>query len=120
MAMNKAQVFAAALGGMGVLHFAARDAFESIVPPQLPGHSRLYNYASGLWELATAGLLWRKDTRRAGAASAYALLLAVWPANFYHAWKERSGSVPKRCYHVVRLPLQIPMLQLARRIYQAN
>ena len=48
---------AAALTGMGVIHFAADETVEKIVPPQLPGSARFYNYASGVWEIATGALL---------------------------------------------------------------
>lgn len=71
------------LSAMGVLHFVKPKTFESIVPPQLLGPARFYNFASGLWEIATGALLRRRATRGFGGASALALFAAVWPANMY-------------------------------------
>ncbi|APT92335.1 hypothetical protein CPHO_04890 [Corynebacterium phocae] len=111
--MKSRYVLACALAAMGALHFAKPDPFESIVPPQLPGGPRLYNFASGAWELATAGLLARENTAAAGGVSACALFLAVWPANIYHAikdWPKAWG------YHLLRQPAQLWLISLAARI----
>lgn len=110
---------AAALAGMGVLHFAARDRVESIVPPQLPGTRRFYNYASGLWEIGTAGLLAVPRTRRVGGLSAAALFASVWPANMYHAAVDHK-TLGKKLYHAVRLPLQLPAMKYAWDVWEGR
>ena len=114
---------AAALTAMGVLHFAKPQPFESIIPPELPGPARLYNFVSGAWEIATGALLANRRTQEWGGLSAFALLAAVWPANFYHARKELAGGTAptgKKIYHVLRLPLQIPALAFAWSIFRGR
>ena len=101
------------LSVMGVLHFVKAQTFESIVPPQLPGPARFYNFASGLWEIVTGALLRRRATRGFGGASALALFAAVWPANMYHAWIERKAGWPKKIYHIIRQPLQVLLMMYA-------
>lgn len=108
------------LVGMGIVHFAADDTVEKIIPPQLPGSARFYNYASGVWEIATGALLANDGTRRLGGLSAATLFLAVWPANMYHAYLEREEEGAKRLYHVLRLPAQIPLIEYARRIWKGR
>ena len=111
---------AAALTGMGIIHFAADETVEKIVPPQLPGSARFYNYASGVWEIATGALLAKEKTRRSGGLSAMLLFLAVWPANFYHAYVERNEKGGKRVYHVLRQPAQVLLIEYARRIWKGR
>ncbi|MGV0349878.1 DoxX family protein [Corynebacterium guaraldiae] len=111
---------AAALSAMGVLHFAKPKPFESIIPPQLPGSARFYNFTSGAWEVVTGALLANPSTRPAGGLSALALLAAVWPANFYQAYRDlesSKASTGKKIYHAVRLPLQIPVMRYAWSLY---
>jgi len=112
MRLNK-KVLPTALITMGALHFLRAKTFESIVPPQLPGSPRLYNFASGAWEIATGYLLTDRATRESGGASAAALFLAVWPANMYHAWIERKAGWPKKIYHIIRQPLQVLLMMYA-------
>lgn len=119
MRLNK-NVLPTALITMGTLHFLRAKTFESIVPPRLPGSPRLYNFASGAWEIATGYLLTDRATRESGGASAAALFLAVWPANMYHAWIERDARWPKKLYHIIRLPLQIPLIRYAWKIAQGR
>ncbi|MGV0362351.1 DoxX family protein [Corynebacterium minutissimum] len=111
---------AGALSAMGIMHFAKPEPFESIIPPQLPGSARFYNFTSGAWEVVTGGLLANPSTRKLGGLSAFALLATVWPANFYQAYKDLSSgkaSPGKKIYHAVRLPLQIPVMRYAWSLY---
>lgn len=118
-------------GVAGALHFAKPVVFDAIVPPQVPGSPRATTYLSGAAELATAVLLaspWlgprsnpghrRRSAamRRAGGQLAAVLLTAVWPANFYMAWQWRDKPWYLQALAVARLPLQIPMIQAARRV----
>lgn len=114
-----------ALVGMGIIHFALPKPVESIVPPQLPGSARFYNFASGIWELATGALLLNRGTRKAGGYSAALLYLAVWPGNFYHAYKELVAKDTRKrgtkavlagAYHIPRLFAQIALIRSALRI----
>jgi uncharacterized membrane protein len=109
---------AAMLLGIGTLHFVAPKPFDSIVPAGLPGSQRFYTYASGVAELATGALLLAPRTRKMGALSATALFLAVFPANInmVRLWREKPLLV--RLGAIARLPLQIPMVASALKIYR--
>jgi len=106
-----AEVLAVALGGSGVLHLVRPRTYESLVPPEL-GDARAWVYASGVAEIATAGLMALPATRRAGGWAAAALLVAFVPAPL-HTFR----VVPRRplpmTVAAVRLPLQVPLLRIA-------
>ena len=108
------------LGIMGVLHFVKPEHFDRIVPRALPSSARFYTYASGVAELGVAGLLTVPITRRAGALAAIALYTAVFPANVQMAWDWRHESAFKRVVAFGRLPLQIPLIHSAWRIYKTS
>lgn len=111
------------LFGIGTLHFLAPKPFDSIIPAELPGAPRFYTYASGVAEIGVAATLAVPQTRKAGAAAAVALLLAVWPGNFNmcRLWfMDPAKSWPMRALSVARLPLQIPMITNAVRIYRES
>lgn len=113
-----AQRMGALLVGMGVLHFVAPKPFDTIVPAELPGGARLYTHASGVAEVATGALLLVPRTRRLGALAAIALYLAVFPANvnMVRLWKDK--PLPMRIGAIARLPLQIPMITQAYKVYR--
>ena len=107
------------LVGMGVLHFAAPKPFDSIVPAELPGEPRFYTHASGVAEVITGGMLLVPRTRKLGAIAAVALFLCVFPANvnMVRLWKDK--PLPMRIGAIARLPLQIPMIVAAIKIYRS-
>lgn len=113
-----AQRLAALLLGAGTLHFVAPKPYDSIVPDELPGSARFYTYASGVGELATGALLAAPRTRRLGALAALALFIAVFPANvnMVRLWWDKPW--PMRIAAIARLPLQIPMITAALRVYR--
>lgn len=119
--MTSAKLMGAILIGMGIAHEVAPKPFESIVPPQLPGSPRSYNYLSGLWEVATGSCLLRQKTRGLGGLSAALLFLAVWPANIYHAIKDLNAGAGsgKKIYHFLRQPAQILLIWQALRVAKA-
>jgi uncharacterized membrane protein len=108
----------AMLVGMGVLHFVAPKPFDTIVPAELPGSARFYTLASGVGEAATGALLLVPRTRRLGAVAAVALFLAVFPANVNCIRLWWSKGWPARVAAMVRLPLQVPMITGALKIYR--
>jgi uncharacterized membrane protein len=115
-----AQRMGAMLVGMGVLHFAAPKPFDSIVPAELPGSARFYTLASGVAEAATGAMLIAPRTRRLGALAAVALFIGVFPANvnsvrvmWDRGWAVRIGTI-------ARLPLQIPMITQALKVYRTT
>ncbi|OBG79977.1 hypothetical protein A5699_12265 [Mycobacterium sp. E802] len=113
-----ARRMAALLLGMGTLHFVAPKPFDSIIPAELPGTPRFYTYASGVGELATGALLAAPRTRRLGALAAIALFVAVFPGNvnMVRLWWDKPW--PMRIVAIARLPLQIPMITGALRVYR--
>ncbi|MGV0676005.1 hypothetical protein ABQE62_07385 [Mycolicibacterium fortuitum] len=113
-----ARCMAALLVGMGTLHFVAPKPFDSIIPTELPGTARFYTYASGVGELATGVMLAAPRTRRLGALAAVALFIAVFPGNLnmVRLWWDKPW--PMRIVAIARLPLQIPMITSALRVYR--
>lgn len=109
---------AALLLGSGVLHFVMPKPYDAIVPVELPGSQRFYTQASGVAELAVGGLLLSPRTRRLGALSAVALFVAVFPANLnlVRVWNDKPLFM--RLGAIARLPLQIPMITSALKIYR--
>lgn len=113
----------AMLVGMGVLHFAAPKPFDGIVPAELPGEPRFYTHASGVAEILTGGLLLVPRTRKLGALAAVALFVSVFPANvnMVRLWfKDPAKPLPMRIGAIARLPLQIPMITQALKIYRES
>jgi uncharacterized membrane protein len=117
---SRASRMGAMLVGMGVLHFAVPKPFDSIVPTELPGSARLYTHASGVAEMVTGGLLLAPRTRKLGALAAVALFVSVLPANvnMVRLWKDK--PLPMRIGAIARLPLQIPMITQALKIYRES
>lgn len=117
---SRAYRMAAGLLGIGTLHFVAPKPFDGIIPAELPGSPRFYTYASGVAEIGVAGLLLWPKTRRFGALAAAALFLAVYPANInmVRLWKNK--PLPMRLIAIARLPLQIPMIVEAVKVYRTS
>ncbi len=88
-------------------HFIAADTELQIIPPSLPLR-RTALYISGIFELLGGiGVLIPRFQRVAGWGLA-ALLVAIFPANIYHAVRDiRTGRFVKtRIYHLLRAPFQ--------------
>ncbi|KAA0098028.1 hypothetical protein CIW49_15245 [Mycolicibacterium sp. P1-18] len=113
-----AQRMGAMLIGMGVLHFVAPKPFDTIVPAELPGTPRFYTLASGVAEAATGALLLAPRTRRVGAVAAIALYVGVFPANVNSVRVLWNKGWPARVGTIARLPMQIPMITKALKVYR--
>jgi uncharacterized membrane protein len=104
------------LAGSGVLHLLVPGPYRRIVPRAL-GHAGGIVTVSGLCELLCATLLLIPATRRLGAWSAAALLLAVLPANLQMALDGGLSGAPFPAGSPVaawlRLPLQVPLVAWA-------
>lgn len=88
-------------------HFFASDTELQIVPPSLPLR-RTALYISGVFELLGGiGVLIPRFQRAAGWGLA-ALLVAIFPANIYHAVRDaQTGRFAQtRVYHLLRAPFQ--------------
>ena len=109
---------AAMLMGIGTVHFLAPKPFDDIVPAELPGEARFYTYASGVAEIATGALLVPRRTRRTAALAAVLLFIGVFPANVNMVRLWWGKPWPMRIAALARLPLQIPMITTALKIYR--
>lgn len=103
---------------MGILHFAAPKPFDEIIPVELPGTARFYTLASGVAEVGVGALLLAPATRRLGALAAVALFLGVYPGNLnmVRLWWDKPWYM--RAVAIARLPLQIPMITTALKVYR--
>ncbi len=104
-------VLAAVFVAAGLMHFAAPQFFDRIVPPGLPMPARTATLISGAAELAGGLGLLHPATRSAARWGLLALLLAVFPANVYMAQRPQDFGVPAWVAWA-RLPLQ-PLLMWA-------
>ena len=101
--------------GTGLTHFIFPKPFDTIVPPFLPGDPRFWTYLSGLAELVIAALLFvsldkkfvGKPIRLWGVYAAFALFVAVFPANIYMAMEWSSREFPAPLFAFSRLPIQL-------------
>jgi uncharacterized membrane protein len=109
---------AALLLGSGVAHFLIPKPYDTIVPAELPGSQRFYTYASGVAELASGALLLSPRTRRVGALAAVAVFVGVFPANINLVRLWRDKPLAMRLGAIARLPLQIPMITTALKVYR--
>ncbi|MEV6102136.1 hypothetical protein [Nocardia sp. NPDC051981] len=116
----RALALAALLLGSGVLHFLAPKPYDTLIPPQLPGKPRTYTQVSGVAELISGALLVVPRTRGLGARLAVLILLAVFPGNLQMAadWLRSDRPLPLKVGALLRLPLQIPLITTARKIYR--
>jgi uncharacterized membrane protein len=100
--------FAALFIAGGVGHFVATHVYMKIMPPYLPYHRALV-LLSGVFEVALGILLLVPTTTRLAAWGLIALLVAVFPANFYmFQHPERFSLSPTLL--LLRLPLQVVLI----------
>ena len=109
-----------ALIAMGTLHFLAPKGFDSIIPAEIPLPARTLTYASGAAELAIGAGLLVPRTRKVSALAAIALFVAVFPANVNTVRVLADKPIGYRLGAIARLPLQLPMIMLAWRVFQRS
>ena len=107
----------------GLAHFAFPRPYERIVPEVLDDPA-FWVRCSGVAEIACAGLLVGRRTRRMGALVTMVVLVAVYPANIKMAL---DGGIPGKPFLLgsaaaawARLPLQVPMVMWAWRVAGAS
>jgi uncharacterized membrane protein len=91
-------------------HFVTEKEM-ALIPPFLPWR-RAALYITGICEFAGGfGLLLPRFQRTASWGLA-ALLVAIWPANIYHAFVDKRSErwEKMRIYHFLRFPLQIVLI----------
>lgn len=114
--------------GMGIMlvltaagHFLVPTRVDQLVPPFLPGEPRVWTYLSGLAEIFIAVMIFAplgkkfagKSIRLWGAYSAFALFIAVFPANINMAIDWSSRDMPEPLLAYARLPLQFGLFYWA-------
>lgn len=115
-----ARVLGGMLMGAGVVHFAMPAPYDQIIPEEIPVDPRTLTYVSGAAELALGAGLLAPRTRKISAAGAAALFVAVFPANanMVRLWWHKPAVY--RAIAIGRLPLQIPMIQAAVKVYRES
>jgi uncharacterized membrane protein len=117
---RQAYVMGVGLIAMGILHFATPKGFESIIPEEIPVSRRALTYASGVAELAIGAGLLVPRTRRVSALAAAALFVAVFPANVNTVRVLKDRPIGYRLAAIARLPLQVPLITSAVRVFQRS
>jgi uncharacterized membrane protein len=115
-----AHALAVLLAGAGVSHFAVPRFYDPMIPSRLPGHPRTWTYGSGIVELTVAAALAVPRTRRVGGLAAATLFIAVFPGNVQMAVDARRGPVAMKAATLARLPLQVPLILAAWRVYRRS
>lgn len=93
--------------GAGVMHFVKPEIYARIVPPPLPPAPVVA--WSGVAELMGGIGLLLPGARRVAGWGLIALLVAVWPANWYMALHAEKFPGVAPWIPWARLPLQIPL-----------
>ena len=116
--MKTAHWHALLLTGAGIMHFKAPQVYDA----SLPGNARTYTLVSGAAELAIAAGLALPLTRRLAGLAASALYVAVFPANIKMAVDYRKEGKPAgaQALAYARLPLQIPLIRGAWRVFRGK
>lgn len=119
---RSARGLAALLGGSGLLHLVLPTPYRRIVPAPLKRWDAEVVAVSGVAELACAALLLAPPTRRLGGLASATLLAAVFPANVQMALDGGYDDAPfpanSRLLTWLRLPLQLPLIAMAVRIWR--
>ena len=92
------------------MHFIT-DVELKIIPPSLPLRREAL-YITGIFEFVGGIGLFIPRFQRAASWGLVVLLVAIFPANLYHAIKniQLGGILNSPFYHVVRLPLQAVLI----------
>lgn len=106
----------ALLTGAGASHFTHPTFYDRMVPRRLPGPARAWTWASGLAEVGVGAAVLRPRTRKRGALAATALFIAVFPGNLQMA--ADATGVQDRAVTYARLPMQVPLVRWAWRVFR--
>jgi uncharacterized membrane protein len=118
-ARTSARALAALLAGAGVSHFTIPKIYDAMIPPQLPGAPRAWTYGAGAAELGVATALALPPTRRIGGLAAAGLFVGVLPGNIQMAIDAHRGrSRAVQVGTLLRLPMQLPLILAAWRVYR--
>jgi len=116
---STARALAVLLGGAGASHFLMPKIYDAMIPARLPGSPRVWTYGSGAAELGVAAALALPPTRRIGGLAAAGLFVAVLPGNAQMAVDAQRGSCRAvQLGTLLRLPMQLPLILAAWRVYR--
>jgi uncharacterized membrane protein len=116
---SAAHALALLLAGAGTSHFTIPKIYDAMIPPQLPGSPRTWTYGAGAAELGVAVALAAPATRRVGGLAAAGLFIGVLPGNIQMAIDARRGtSRAMQVGTLLRLPMQLPLIIAAWRVYR--
>ena len=104
----------------GITHFVNPDFFDAIVPPWLPPSQRFWTNVSGIAEVLIGSAILLPKYRRVGALAAFALFVAVYPANLYMVWDWRDRTTAEQLVSWARLPFQFLFFWVALRVASDN
>jgi uncharacterized membrane protein len=94
----------------GCVHFVRPAIYRAIVPPALGDPGPIVAISGAAEIVGGIGLL-VPATRRPAAIGLVALLVAVWPANWYMALTaDRYAALAPAWVLWVRVPLQLPLI----------
>ncbi len=124
---KSARIMGYLLLGAGIGHLLFPAPLDSIVPSALPGDPRIYTYLSGVAEIVIGLALLSKPTlhlfgkslRLWGALGAFALFIAVYPANINMAIEWSDRQMPDPLFAFARLPFQFYFLYIAWKLARA-
>lgn len=120
-APSSAHALAVLLAGAGTSHFTMPKIYDAMIPPQLPGSPRTWTYGAGVAELAVAAALALPRTRRMGGLAAAGLFMGVLPGNVQMAIDAHRGtSRAMQVGTILRLPMQLPLIIAAWRVYRRH
>lgn len=95
----------------GVMHFLNPKFFLKMIPPYIP-YPEAVNLLVGVIELGLGLMLVFPQTRSLAAWGVMALLVAVFPANWYHHQKAKAtGKLVAAT--LIRLPFQLVLIYWA-------
>ena len=109
----RAAVWSVVFGGAGVLHFAARRLYDTLIPGRLPGGAKLWTLGSGLVEFGLAAAIACPGTRARAAKPAAVFLVGVLPGNVKMAldWQaDDRRSTAMKVGGWIRVAAQLPMI----------
>ncbi|HEY8302374.1 MAG TPA: hypothetical protein VIG48_10770 [Jatrophihabitans sp.] len=116
---STARALAVLLAGAGTSHFLMPKIYDAMIPAHLPGSPRVWTYGSGAAEVGVAVALAVPPLRRVGGLAAAGLFVGVLPGNVQMAVDaQRGNSRPVQLGTLLRLPMQLPLIVAAWRVYR--
>ncbi len=111
-------LLASFLVAAGAAHFVVPRFYDRMIPESLPGPARSWTVASGVVEIGVGAAVAHPRTRRTAALAAAALFVGFFPGNLKMA--ADAERVPEQVASYARLPLQLPLVVWALRVWRES